>query len=221
MQFKSLFSVCLLGQAGLAVAQAASDASGSKTLPPSPTGSGACEPHGDHWHCHAASSTAAGSVDTVTASATAQSCVPHDDHWHCPPGVSKPATSPAQTQTQTQSGAKPTTTETDHDHDHDHDHDYDHDHHGTDKECTPHNDHWHCPSGISAPTFPPTAIPSTSAAKSSGATSAGAANTTAAVTTTAAAKALAGGRPTVSAGSVGVAIAASLAGAFVFGTMLV
>lgn len=160
-------------------------------------------------HCHAASSTAAGSVDTVTASATATSCVAHGDHWHCPPGVSKPATSPAQTQTQTQtqSGAKPTTTEADHDHDHDH--------HGTDKECTPHGDHWHCPSGISAPTFPPTAVPSTSAAKSSGATSAGAA------TTTAAAKALAGGRPTVSVGSVGAAIAASLAGAFLFGTMLV
>ncbi|KAG6039944.1 hypothetical protein E4U19_002239 [Claviceps sp. Clav32 group G5] len=261
MHVKSLLSICLIGQAALVVAQTSATETGSaasrSALPPSPTGSGVCEPHGDHWHCHAATSTDTGSaVDTVSASATAASCVPHNDHWHCPSGVAKPSTPPAQTQ----SGAKPTTSDIDDDDDDDDD-DHHHDtskectphndhwhcpsgvskpatppaqtqsgtkpsassasgndnHHGTDKECTPHEDHWHCPSGVLAPSTPPTAGMTTPATKSSNA----ATGTAAGAATSSAAQALASGRLTGATGSVGVAIAASWIGAFVFGIMMV
>ncbi|QUC19277.1 uncharacterized protein UV8b_03518 [Ustilaginoidea virens] len=172
---------------------AASDAtssSASMQLPPSPTGSGLCRLHGDHWHCHA-SSTAA--VDTVTASG-AGSCQPHDDHWHCPSGVSQPATPPAQTQP----GASPTTG------------DDEHDHHGPGKECTPEGDHWHCPTGLSAPTDPPTPVASTTAARPS------ISGITAAASATAS-KAQGNSRPSFF-GYAGAAVAASV-GAFLLGTV--
>ncbi|KAG5968010.1 hypothetical protein E4U58_002016 [Claviceps cyperi] len=209
MHVESLLSICLIGQAALVVAQTSMTETGSaasrSALPPSPTGSGVCEPHGDHWHCHVATSTDNGSaVDTVSASATAASCVPHNDHWHCPSGVTKPSTPPAQTQ----SGVKSTTSDTDNDDDH---------HHDTDKECTPHNDHWHCPSGVLAPSTPPTAGMTTPAAKSSNA----ATGTAAGAATSSAAQALAGGRLAGATDSVGAAIAASWIGAFVFGMMMV
>ncbi|KAG6290694.1 hypothetical protein E4U46_001632 [Claviceps purpurea] len=254
MHVKSLLSICLIGQAALVVAQTSTTETGSaasrSALPPSPTGSGVCEPHGDHWHCHAATSTDTGSaIDTVSASATAASCVPHNDHWHCPSGVTKPSTPPAQTQ----SGAKPTTSHTDDDDDHD-------DHHrDAGKECTPHNDHWHCPSGVSAPATPPAqtqsgAKPSASSASNDGnhqctphedhwhcpsgvlapstpptagmttpasKSSNAATGTAAGAATSSAAQALADGRLTVASGSVGVAIAASWIGAFLFGIMMV
>ncbi|KAG6123314.1 hypothetical protein E4U13_007748 [Claviceps humidiphila] len=265
MHVKSLLSICLISQAALVVAQTSTTETGSaasrSALPPSPTGSGVCEPHGDHWHCHAATSTDTGSVvDTVSASATAASCVPHNDHWHCPSGITKPSTPPAQTQ----SGAKSTTSDIDDDDDDDDDDDHEdhhHDtskgctphndhwhcpsgvsapttppaqtqsgtkpsassassdgnHHGTDKECTPHEDHWHCPSGVLAPSTPPTAGMTTPAAKSSNA----ATSTAAGAATSSAAQALAGGRVTGATGSVGLAIAASWMGAFLFGIMMV
>ncbi|KAG5992599.1 hypothetical protein E4U52_002680 [Claviceps spartinae] len=208
MHVKSLLSICLISQAALVVAQTSTTETGSAAsrtaLPPSPTGSGVCEPHGDHWHCHAATSTDTGSVvDTVSASATAASCVPHNDHWHCPSGVSAPTTPPAQTQ----SGTKPSVSSAS----------SDDNHHGTDKECTPHEDHWHCPSGVLAPSTPPTAGMTTPATKSSNA----ATSTAAGAATSSAAQALAGGRVTGATGSVGVAIAASWIGAFVFGIMMV
>lgn len=47
MQPQSYVALLVLGQAALALA-APQEASGTKTLPPSPVGSGICEPHGDH-----------------------------------------------------------------------------------------------------------------------------------------------------------------------------
>ena len=47
MQPQSWLSLVLLGQAAM-VAASPQAASESQSLPPSPTGSGACEPHGDH-----------------------------------------------------------------------------------------------------------------------------------------------------------------------------
>ncbi|KAK3217188.1 hypothetical protein GRF29_1g2228109 [Pseudopithomyces chartarum] len=135
----------------------------------------ACEPHEDHWHCPAgvpepttppaaqvtgsqssASPSATGSVvvSTTKSEAAATACEPHNDHWHCPSGVPEPTTPPAATAT----GADHDH-EDEHDHDHDHeeddDHDHDHDHAVTATTCEPHNDHWHCPSGVAEPTTPP------------------------------------------------------------------
>lgn len=73
---------------------------GSGVLPPSPTASVGCEPHGDHWHCAgpkpasttsapAASSSAAGGdhgagTGVLPPSPSASTgCEPHGDHWHC------------------------------------------------------------------------------------------------------------------------------------------
>lgn len=70
-------------------------------LPPSPTESVGCEPHGDHWHCDGPRVTDASAVTTATHdhddedhdhSATgvlppspteSVDCEPHGDHWHC------------------------------------------------------------------------------------------------------------------------------------------
>ncbi|KAJ6446633.1 hypothetical protein O9K51_01406 [Purpureocillium lavendulum] len=93
MQFKSWVSLVVLGQAALAVA---SPQAASQSLPPSPTGSGVCEPHGDHWHCHPTSTSA--HDDDHHTEATG-SCEPQGDHWHCPSGVPKPTTPPAQSTT--------------------------------------------------------------------------------------------------------------------------
>ncbi|RYP63147.1 hypothetical protein DL769_007058 [Monosporascus sp. CRB-8-3] len=128
----------------------------AQSLPPSPTASVGCEPHGDHWHCEGPASVTA--VDTVTSTsvvATTTSshdheegteslapsptesvgCEPHGDHWHCEGPASATTDAPA-----------PSTT-SDHD-------DEDHDHaEGTGSlapsptesvGCEPHGDHWHC-----------------------------------------------------------------------------
>ncbi|KZZ95889.1 hypothetical protein AAL_04185 [Moelleriella libera RCEF 2490] len=218
MQFKSMVAMCL---AGVAVAQS------SNKLPPSPTNSGVCEPHDDHWHCSPAStsaaanavSSAAGAVTSAVRSAAgaassaassalasasasaAKSCTPHNDHWHCPSGVSKPATPPAQTQT----GAKPTASGDDHDH------------HGTDKECTPHNDHWHCPPGVSSPTLPPSAA--ATASKSSSVTGTPTRSSGAAANTTSV-RAWANGRPSPSSGLAGIVAVVPVVAAVVFGAMM-
>ncbi|KAI6357374.1 hypothetical protein MCOR25_007678 [Pyricularia grisea] len=46
--------------------------SGTKTLPPSPTASVGCQPHGDHWHCDGpkTGSAAAGATTTTTTNGT-------------------------------------------------------------------------------------------------------------------------------------------------------
>ncbi|KAG5918295.1 hypothetical protein E4U42_006919 [Claviceps africana] len=86
----------------------------------------------------------------------------------------------------------------------------------TAKSCVPHNDHWHCPSGVSKPATPPAQTPS--GTKSSGAASVA---TSAGAASSATSQARAGGGPAVSAGSLGVAVVASLAGAFLFGAAMV
>ncbi|RYP67570.1 hypothetical protein DL770_008588 [Monosporascus sp. CRB-9-2] len=74
---------------------------GMESLPPSPTESVGCEPHGDHWHCEGAASA---TTDAPAASTTSDhadedhaegtgslppsptesvGCEPHGDHWHC------------------------------------------------------------------------------------------------------------------------------------------
>ncbi|RYO83403.1 hypothetical protein DL766_006818 [Monosporascus sp. MC13-8B] len=128
----------------------------AQSLPPSPTASVGCEPHGDHWHCDGPASVTA--VDTVTSTsvvATASDrhdheegteslapsptesvgCEPHGDHWHCEGPASATTDAPA------------ASTTPDHD-------DEDHDHaSGTGSlapsptesvGCEPHGDHWHC-----------------------------------------------------------------------------
>ncbi|KAL2257049.1 hypothetical protein VTK26DRAFT_729 [Humicola hyalothermophila] len=49
-----------------------SDAAGTGSLPPSPTASYGCEPHGDHWHCEGAvtATTATGPEETADAATT-------------------------------------------------------------------------------------------------------------------------------------------------------
>ncbi|KAI1381274.1 hypothetical protein F4677DRAFT_120765 [Hypoxylon crocopeplum] len=126
----------------LAVLFAASSAA-AQTLPPSPTASVGCEPHGDHWHCDgpasstitsvtASSSQNQGGTGTLAPSPTESiGCHPHGDHWHCE--------GPASTT------ASPTNSAASDDHD-------DHDE-GTGTlapsptesiGCEPHGDHWHC-----------------------------------------------------------------------------
>jgi hypothetical protein len=88
-------------------------------------------------------------TDIVIATAT---CEPHGDHWHCPSGVLEPTTAPALTFST--AAISPTVFSEDHDHDHSHA--------VTATTCEPHNDHWHCPSGLAAPkTKPAPAISST------------------------------------------------------------
>jgi hypothetical protein len=90
----------------------------------------------------AQSSPIAQTIDTVIATAT---CEPHGDHWHCPSGVSEPTTAPALIFST--AVISPTVSLEDHDHDHSHA--------VTATTCEPHNDHWHCPSGLAAPTTKP------------------------------------------------------------------
>ncbi|KLU86021.1 hypothetical protein MAPG_05040 [Magnaporthiopsis poae ATCC 64411] len=83
----------------------------AQTLPPSPTGSVNCKPHGDHWDCDVPRTTATGAGTATQPSAATTStksdhddhdhdhdhssgvlppspaastgCEPHGDHWHC------------------------------------------------------------------------------------------------------------------------------------------
>lgn len=107
-------------------------------------------------------------------------CEPHDDHWydlllikvnqikvlttvrHCPSGVAKPTYAPSAVSaiTSTISGsvtAAPSASES-----HSHDDEDDHSHAVTAATCEPHNDHWHCPSGVAEPTTAPAQTQSTS-----------------------------------------------------------
>ncbi|RYP63292.1 hypothetical protein DL771_009363 [Monosporascus sp. 5C6A] len=129
----------------------------AQSLPPSPTASVGCEPHGDHWDCEGPASVTA--VDTVTSTsvvaATTSShdheeggteslapsptesvgCEPHGDHWHCE-GPASATTDATAASTASDPG--------------DEDHD---DAEGTGSlapsptesvGCEPHGDHWHC-----------------------------------------------------------------------------
>ncbi|RYP27893.1 hypothetical protein DL767_007481 [Monosporascus sp. MG133] len=141
----------------------------AQSLPPSPTASVGCEPHGDHWDCEGPASVTA--VDTITSTsvvATASSwhdheegteslapsptesvgCEPHGDHWHCEGPASATTGAPAASTTS------------------DHDDEY-HDHLESTGSlapsptesvgCEPHGDHWHCEGPAAATTDAPAA----------------------------------------------------------------
>ncbi|KAI1412335.1 hypothetical protein F5Y13DRAFT_190328 [Hypoxylon sp. FL1857] len=114
----------------------------SQTLPPSPTASIGCHPHGDHWHCDGpVSSTVSLTVSnthihdgsgTLAPSPTESTgCHPHGDHWHCDGPVSA-TVSPTESATgdnhsdhgQGGGSLAPSPTES--------------------VGCESHGDHWHC-----------------------------------------------------------------------------
>ncbi|EGX93647.1 hypothetical protein CCM_05022 [Cordyceps militaris CM01] len=125
---------------------------------------------------------------TTTAPSAVATCEPHEDHWHCPSGVVQPSLNPdgsvnTKATPSASQGASASQSSSSHD-DHDHDHDHDTTATGTasgsasasatttvatgPNGCTPHGDHWHCPSGVAKPTTPPPGY--TPPASSSGAT---------------------------------------------------
>ncbi|KAF1918261.1 hypothetical protein BDU57DRAFT_586715 [Ampelomyces quisqualis] len=93
----------------------------------------------------AAAAVMAQSVDSVSATVSGV-CEPHNDHWHCPAGVAEPTTPPALVPSSVQSQLASITSSASHD---------DHDNAVSASTCEPHNDHWHCPSGVSKPATPP------------------------------------------------------------------
>ncbi|KAI0595423.1 hypothetical protein F4775DRAFT_569660 [Biscogniauxia sp. FL1348] len=119
----------------------------AQSLPPSPTASVGCEPHGDHWHCDgpatvtSISTTASSSHDHAEESETlppspteSVGCEAHGDHWHCDGPASATA---SQTASATSS--------------HSHDDDEEHEETGVlapspteSVGCEAHGDHWHC-----------------------------------------------------------------------------
>lgn len=214
MHFSSVASVLFLGQSALA-------AGVPRDSEPTSTAATTCSPHGDHWHCPSgvpqpalnpdgSTNTKATQVPKATAAPhddddddhdhdhdhdSDKECEPHGDHWHCPSGVAQPSLNPdgsvnTKATKVAQSTAAAETTGADHDHDHDHDH-------GDDDKCTPHGDHWHCPSGVAEPDHPPPTTLSTTPSPT------GNANSGAPTTTTATAGAVAVGVP--------IGIAATLA----------
>ncbi|KAJ2986213.1 hypothetical protein NUW58_g5133 [Xylaria curta] len=52
----------------------------AQTLPPSPTASVGCEPHGDHWHCDGPATVTSSGVLPPSPTASV-GCEPHGDHW--------------------------------------------------------------------------------------------------------------------------------------------
>ncbi|KAL1607279.1 hypothetical protein SLS59_002242 [Nothophoma quercina] len=152
-----------------------------------------CEPHDDHWHCPAgvaepttAPAAASASVDIVSATASSV-CEPHDDHWHCPSGVAEPTYAPSAAPAITSAPAASASASASASHSHDDDDD-DHSHAVTAATCEPHNDHWHCPSGVAEPTTAPaqTRSISSGASTASGAGASGSASATPAQATGAA-----------------------------------
>ncbi|KAI1630864.1 hypothetical protein F4809DRAFT_646977 [Biscogniauxia mediterranea] len=119
----------------------------AQSLPPSPTASVGCEPHGDHWHCDgpatvtSVATTASSTHDHEEESATlppspteSVGCEPHGDHWHCD-GPASATASPTASATSS----------------HSHDDDEEHEETGVlpprpteSVGCEPHGDHWHC-----------------------------------------------------------------------------
>ena len=60
----------------------------SFSLAPSPTNSGVCTAHEDHWHCSGASSSSSSSASEDNISDTdTGGCTQHGNHFHCPAGV--------------------------------------------------------------------------------------------------------------------------------------
>ena len=111
------------GSATVAPTTAAEEEEETESLPPSPTASLGCEPHGDHWHCDGPAATGSSSslITVTSASATATvtshtdeagteslapsptesvGCEPHGDHWHCD-GPAETSSSGSATETST------------------------------------------------------------------------------------------------------------------------
>ncbi|KID79553.1 hypothetical protein MBR_00865, partial [Metarhizium brunneum ARSEF 3297] len=78
------------------------------------------------------------SSQTLPPSPTGSICHPHGDHSN-PQGHCEPTSTAAVVSTQSAAGT-----------------------------CTPHNDHWHCPSGVSKPATPPAQTQSSASASSTG-----------------------------------------------------
>ncbi|KAI1339353.1 hypothetical protein F5Y15DRAFT_416220 [Xylariaceae sp. FL0016] len=93
------------------------------SLPPSPTASVGCEPHGDHWHCD-------GPASVTSAAASAASTEAHDhDHEEdatasVTAAVSNTTTTGTVTDAEGTGTLAPSPTES--------------------TGCEPHGDHWHC-----------------------------------------------------------------------------
>ncbi|KAL2752325.1 hypothetical protein ACRALDRAFT_1065485 [Sodiomyces alcalophilus JCM 7366] len=169
----------------------------AQSLPPAPTASVGCEPHGDHWHCEGPAES--GVVDEPSVPSHSHSegegedepesthpdlppsptasvgCEPHGDHWHCegPVESDSPASASASA-----TGIPDDDDDHDDDHDDDNDHDHDHDHDqsasGTESlppsptasvGCEPHGDHWHCEGPVASATDDDVAGPSSPAAE--------------------------------------------------------
>ncbi|KXJ97037.1 hypothetical protein Micbo1qcDRAFT_155780 [Microdochium bolleyi] len=131
----------------------AASLAGAQTLPPSPTASVGCEPHGDHWHCDGPATATGAAVTTASThdhddddhshSATGTKslapsptesigCEPHGDHWHCDGPATSSAAGVGAATTSSKSHADaagtgslpPSPTAS--------------------VGCQPHGDHWHC-----------------------------------------------------------------------------
>ncbi|KAK2739968.1 hypothetical protein FQN57_006287 [Myotisia sp. PD_48] len=119
---------------------AASAFAATTSLPPSPTESTGCEPHGDHWHCSGTaippteSASISSSHDhdhgheqetmtpTIPSPTNSVGCEPHGDHWHCD---GPRETSPSSTADDHAAATiPPSPTQS--------------------VGCEPHGDHWHC-----------------------------------------------------------------------------
>ncbi|ROT38059.1 hypothetical protein SODALDRAFT_324500 [Sodiomyces alkalinus F11] len=128
----------------------------AQSLPPAPTASVGCEPHGDHWHCEGPAESGAAAEPSHTHShsddddheheheddddhdhesthpdlppspTASVGCEPHGDHWDCE--------GPVETDSLASASASATGIADDHEHDHDDGHEDD------DHESTPHPD---------------------------------------------------------------------------------
>ncbi|KAI1471674.1 uncharacterized protein F4812DRAFT_455781 [Daldinia caldariorum] len=111
----------------------------AQSLPPSPTASVGCHPHGDHWHCDGpASATSLVTLSGTESSEVSQTlapsptesvgCHPHGDHWHCDGPASATASSTSSVtddhHDEETTSLPPSPTES--------------------VGCHPHGDHWHC-----------------------------------------------------------------------------
>ncbi|USP80498.1 hypothetical protein yc1106_07772 [Curvularia clavata] len=123
------------------------------------TESGACEPHGDHWHC-------ANGVPEPTTPPTPEQLASHSAEEAAE--NSTPASNAVSTTLNVVSSGTALITPSASSHSHDDD-DHDDDHVATASTCEPHGDHWHCPSGVAEPTTPPAESASRSASGSAAA----------------------------------------------------
>lgn len=133
-----------------------------------PSATATCEPHTDHWHCPSGVPQPSlqpdgkpnpkyqgGEEDKEDAPAPTATCEPHTDHWHCPSGVPQPSVQPDGKPNPKYKGDDAKEGEDKEGDDEKEGHDG-HDHDSDSKECTPHGDHWHCPSGVPEPDHAPT-----------------------------------------------------------------